>query len=58
MQQQGEGASDRGTDWERGRVGEWESGRIAKRHIETNPPLTPSPPHPLTDTANTLNVII
>jgi flagellar hook-length control protein FliK len=58
MQQQGQGAGEQGTDWERGRVGQWESGRTAKRHVEAIPPLIPSPPRLLADSANTLNVIV
>jgi flagellar hook-length control protein FliK len=57
MQQQGQGPGekDQGTDWKRGRVGEWESGRTAQPHIESPHSLSPSPS---SDLLNGLNVIV
>ena len=58
MQQRGQetGGREQRPEWERGREGERERGRIPGPRVEQTLPLTPSPPH-LTPSAG-LNVVI
>ena len=59
MQQRGQepGGREQRPEWERGTVGEGESGRSANRRTENNLPLAPSPTLPLSATSG-LNVVI
>jgi hypothetical protein len=58
MQQQGQGARDQQAEWERGKVGEWES---VSRRAPTADKLLPDSPSstlPLSDLSAGLNVIV